>query len=102
MVCKLADLGFARKLDEENSELARTGCGTPLLMAPEVLNGNHYNHKADVWSLGCLYYELIYGFMPFTGYSHQNLRDNLKKGAYALPKSIKLSLAGANFLRECL
>lgn len=37
MTCKIADLGFARKLQED--ELAKTGCGTPLLMAPEVLSG---------------------------------------------------------------
>jgi serine/threonine-protein kinase ULK/ATG1 len=46
-------------------------------MAPEVLGGQYYNHKADVWSIGCLFYELITGFMPFTGISHANLRDNV-------------------------
>jgi len=30
-----------------------------------------------VWSIGCLFYELITGFMPFTGISHANLRDNV-------------------------
>lgn len=83
LVCKIADLGFARKCEENN--LAETGCGTPLLMAPEVLNGKKYSHKADVWSLGCLYYELITGFVPFTGRDHQNLRDNLRKGDYSIP-----------------
>lgn len=100
MTCKIADLGFARKLQED--ELAKTGCGTPLLMAPEVLSGQHYNHKADVWSIGCLFYELLTGFMPFTGFSHQNLRDNLRKGTYQIPKSVKLSLQGVSFLKECL
>jgi len=64
-------------------------------MAPEVLNGNQYDHKADVWSLGCLYYELLYGFVPFTGFSHQNLRDNLKRGQFFLPKTVAISLAGS-------
>lgn len=86
MTCKIADLGFARKLDE--NQLAQTGCGTPLLMAPEVIGGQLYNHKADVWSIGCLFYELLTGFMPFTGISHQNLRDNLKKGVFKIPKSV--------------
>jgi serine/threonine protein kinase len=75
VTCKIADLGLSRKLAE--GEIADTICGTPQLMAPEVLGGQYYNHKADVWSIGCLFYELITGFMPFTGISHANLRDNV-------------------------
>jgi serine/threonine protein kinase len=96
LTCKIADLGFARKLADD--ELAKTGCGTPLLMAPEVLGGQHYNHKADVWSIGCLFYELITGFMPFTGISHANLRENLKKGIFRIPKTVELSLQGVSFM----
>jgi len=71
-------------------------------MAPEVLRGEHYDHKADVWSVGCLFYEMLTGFMPFTGYNHQNLRENLLKGTYKIPKSVKLSLKGLSFLNSCL
>lgn len=100
ITCKIADLGFARKLFDD--ELAKTGCGTPLLMAPEVLGGKHYNHKADVWSIGCIFYELLTGFMPFTGVSQQNLRENLRKGTYKIPNTVKLSLQGVSFLNSCL
>lgn len=96
LTCKIADLGFARKLPED--ELAKTGCGTPLLMAPEVLGGQHYDHKADVWSIGCLFYELLTGFMPFTGISHANLRENLKKGSFKIPKTVEFSLQGVSFM----
>ena len=41
IVIKIADLGFARKLAE--GELAQTRLGTPLIMAPEVLDGNPYD-----------------------------------------------------------
>jgi len=51
-------------------------------MAPEVLRGNHYDHKADVWSLGCLYYEMLTGFTPFTGYNLEDLSDNIARGTY--------------------
>ena len=47
--------------------MSETLIGTPLQMAPEVLYGLMYNHKADVWSLGCLFYEMLTGFSPFTG-----------------------------------
>jgi serine/threonine protein kinase len=61
-------------------------------MAPQVLNGMKYNHKADVWSLGIVYFELLTGFTPFTGRDREDLKKNLEKGAYKLPKKIKLSL----------
>lgn len=77
---KIADLGFARRLQE--SELAETNCGTPLLMAPEILEGELYGHKADVWSLGCLFYEMLTGFPPFTGYDIKSLRANIRQGDY--------------------
>ena len=100
LTCKIADLGFARKLMD--NELAMTGCGTPLLMAPEVLGGQHYNHKADVWSIGCIYYELLMGFMPFTGVNIQNLKENLRKGDFKIPKTVQLSLGCIEFLNACL
>lgn len=98
--CKIADLGFARKLSEDS--LAQTNCGTPLMMAPECLRGDLYDHKADVWSLGCLYYEMLTGFTPFTGISLQNLQENIARGTYQIPKTIRLSTSGFDFLNSCL
>lgn len=51
-------------------------------MAPECLRGDFYDHRADVWSLGCLYYEMLTGFAPFTGFSIQNLQENIARGTY--------------------
>jgi serine/threonine protein kinase len=51
-----------------------------------------YDHKADVWSIGCLFYELLIGFTPFTGRSHRNLHENLEKGTYKIPKTVRLSV----------
>jgi serine/threonine protein kinase len=71
-------------------------------MAPEVLNGKRYNHKADVWSLGVIFFEMITGFTPFTGRDKNDLKRNLEKGQYAIPKSLKISLQGLDFLNGCL
>eukprot|EP00756_Hemistasia_phaeocysticola_P006300 Hpha_TRINITY_DN13766_c0_g2::TRINITY_DN13766_c0_g2_i1::g.142698::m.142698/K08857/NEK1_4_5; NIMA (never in mitosis gene a)-related kinase 1/4/5 len=59
---KLGDFGLARE-----TELARTGCGTPYYMAPEVAKGHwrSYTNKCDVWSCGVLVYELMFLTWPF-------------------------------------
>ena len=97
---KIADLGFARRLDHDS--LAATRLGTPLVMAPEVLEGNKYDHSADVWSLGCIFYEMLTGFSPFTGTNQTNLLENIAKGDYKFPKTLKFSLQGLSFLNMCL
>lgn len=71
-------------------------------MAPEVLNGKRYNHKADVWSLGVIFFELLTGFTPFNGKDKADLKRNIERGQYGLPKNLKLSLEGLDFLNNCL
>lgn len=63
---KLADFGLSKKFgaDSEN-DLAATYTGTPLYMAPEVLRGELYSYPADVWSLGCVAFELMALHSPF-------------------------------------
>jgi len=55
---KLGDFGLA-KVIEETCALARTQCGTPLYMSPELCEGREYDRGADVWALGCILYELM-------------------------------------------
>jgi len=61
---KIGDMGFS-KIQNDINDLSLTYCGTPINMAPEVLNKTFYNFKADVWSLGTLIFEMITGFSPF-------------------------------------
>lgn len=56
---KIADFGFAKLLSSD--DYATTILGSPLNMAPEVLGGNQYNNKADIWSIGACIYEMLYG-----------------------------------------
>jgi NIMA (never in mitosis gene a)-related kinase len=60
----LGDLGLGRYLGTE-SLLAFSQVGTPLYMSPEVLRGEGHDFASDVWSLGCLLYELTMLKTPF-------------------------------------
>ena len=76
--------------------------GTPLFMAPEVLLGDKYDHSADVWSLGCLFYEMLTGYPPFNGTTQTNLLENIAKGDYYIPKTLLFSIQGLSILNMCL
>ncbi|CAE8734018.1 unnamed protein product [Polarella glacialis] len=56
-VVKLGDFGISRVL-EGSIEAAMTVVGTPYYMSPEVCENKPYTFKSDVWSLGCVLYEL--------------------------------------------
>ena len=62
---KLCDFGFARNLGI-NTFVLTSIKGTPLYMAPELIEEKPYDHTADLWSLGCILYELLVGQPPFS------------------------------------
>ena len=58
-VVKLGDFGIARVLNA-TAELARTACGTPYYMSPEICDNKPYNDKSDVWSMGASHHPPAY------------------------------------------
>lgn len=81
---KLGDLGLGRYLDLQ-SILAFSQVGTPLYMSPEVLRGEGHHFASDIWSLGCLLYELATLKSPFQekGLTMDRLFLKIVKGDYA-------------------
>ncbi|XP_018650781.1 serine/threonine kinase [Schistosoma mansoni] len=63
-VVKLCDFGFARVMGW-NTLVLTSIKGTPLYMAPEIIEEKPYDHTADLWALGCILYELFVGTPPF-------------------------------------
>uniref|UniRef100_A0A8C1ZZA6 non-specific serine/threonine protein kinase n=1 Tax=Cyprinus carpio TaxID=7962 RepID=A0A8C1ZZA6_CYPCA len=63
-VVKLCDFGFARAMSVSTLVLTSIK-GTPLYMSPELVEEKPYDHSADLWSLGCILYELHTGAPPF-------------------------------------
>jgi len=72
---KLCDFGWAKELTLENRS---TFCGTVEYMAPEIVGSENYDYGVDIWSLGILLYELLYGHSPFRADNTKNIILNIK------------------------
>jgi len=94
---KIADFGFARHL--ERASLAETLCGSPLYMAPEILQHQSYDAKADIWSAGTVLFEMIAGKPPFNGENHMDLLRNIQRKAVRLPPRVEVSNECVQLLR---
>ncbi len=66
---KILDFGIAKRADSEVQALTKTGevFGTPLYMSPEQCAGNKTDHRSDIYSLGCVLYEMLVGTPPHAG-----------------------------------
>ncbi|NXS08982.1 NEK2 kinase, partial [Neodrepanis coruscans] len=78
---KLGDFGLARILNH-NTSFAKTFVGTPYYMSPEQVNYMAYNEKSDIWSLGCLLYELCALSPPFTACNQKELAEKIREGKF--------------------
>ena len=76
---KIGDLGVSKFLKKD---FAETIIGTPLYIAPEMLKDLPYDYKVDIWSLGCIVYELCALEPPFNGRNVNELYKNIKAGRY--------------------
>jgi serine/threonine protein kinase len=71
-VVQIVDFGIAKMLTQDGQEalnLTQTGevFGSPLYMSPEQCKGEKLDHRADIYSLGCLMYETLVGHPPLQG-----------------------------------
>ncbi|MFD3719872.1 protein kinase [Streptomyces sp. NPDC058674] len=75
----VVDFGITKSSDERH-DITTTGVvtGTPAYMAPETFGGT-FDHRSDLYSLGCLLYEMITGKLPFTGTSWHLINQHLNE-----------------------
>ena len=74
---KIGDLNVCRVINDQ--KLKHTQTGTPYYSSPEIWNNKPYDYKSDIWSLGCLFYEMTSFNLPFKGQSMKEIYDKIEE-----------------------
>lgn len=97
---KISDFGLAKTC--ESDTLLDTICGSPMYMAPEIMKYKKYDTKADLWSLGVIFYQMLTGKTPYTARSHSELMNNIENQEIVFPKCIRVTKEGLDLLLKLL
>lgn len=96
---KLGDFGLSKIM--ASHDFASTYVGTPFYMSPEICAAERYTLKSDIWSLGCIIYELCSREPPFNAKTHFQLVQRIKEGRVAPIPSV-YSPALMTVIKDCL
>jgi len=99
-ILKISDFGLAKTCN--NDDLLNTVCGSPLYMAPEIMKYKPYNTKADLWSLGVIFYQMLTGNTPYIAKNHVELMNNIETQNIMFPAHIKISNDAKDLLLKLL
>ena len=83
---QITDFGLARKFNK--NLMFNTLCGSPMYMAPEIINKRDYNYKSDLWSVGIIMYEMLHGYTPFNVTNFFDLIKFINKNKITINVSI--------------
>ncbi|XP_069824123.1 serine/threonine-protein kinase 33 [Dendropsophus ebraccatus] len=93
---KVTDFGLAVQKGGVGSEnMLQSTCGTPIYMAPEVINAHDYSQQCDIWSIGVIMYMLLSGDPPFMGSSEEKLFEHIKRGDLIFSSAVWQSVSEA-------
>lgn len=98
---KLADFGFAQHMacQDELQSLR----GSPLYMAPEMICSKHYDARVDLWSVGVILYEALFGRAPFASRSFSELEEKIRSNqSIELPTRPRVSPECRDLLQRLL
>uniref|UniRef100_A0A7S0FJV3 Non-specific serine/threonine protein kinase n=1 Tax=Pyrodinium bahamense TaxID=73915 RepID=A0A7S0FJV3_9DINO len=98
---KLIDFGFAYQWNP--STLMKAPCGSISYVSPDVLSGQGYTNKCDLWSLGVIVFILLVGYMPFSGSEEQQIAC-IQAGRYTKKQEpwSKVSNVAQTFVKSLL
>jgi serine/threonine-protein kinase ULK/ATG1 len=101
-VLKLGDFGFCKSFKEADNDMTATMLGSPIYMAPEVLKAETYTSKADMWSLGVVLFEMLYGYCPFETGSIAQLIAKVTTTSVQFPTTTVVSESTQNLIKRML
>eukprot|EP00916_Digyalum_oweni_P014450 GHVL01023699.1.p1 GENE.GHVL01023699.1~~GHVL01023699.1.p1 ORF type:complete len:777 (+),score=104.03 GHVL01023699.1:146-2476(+) len=97
---KVGDFGIAKVL-EHTQDVARTAIGTPYYLSPEMCQEKPYDFKSDIWSLGCVLYEMTTLKHAFDAHSMKGLIIKILRGTYPpIPSNFSSDLC--NLIKDML
>ena len=88
LVAKLTDFGWSNYMRDD--EKRTTVCGTPIYLAPEILEEKPHDESVDLWCIGVLLFELVTAHPPFFGNDIDTLKENILKLKILWPKDINV------------
>ena len=100
-ILKIGDFGLAKK----GHEFTKTIVGTYMTMAPELLTSdgqNLYTAKADLWSIGFVYYQMLFGEYPFFGLSPSEIHADIRNKSGNLQFKFPISNESKDLLNRLL
>ena len=74
---KITDFSLMQRVDDPTLNTSESLWGTPTYMAPEVIEGNRFDNRADIYSFGVMFYEMRTGSPPFEGSPNEILQQHL-------------------------
>ena len=110
---KISDFSFAKVLnhEEKNSLLQQSLVGTPVYSPLQILEGKAYSSKCDIWSLGVLFYQMLFGRFPFIWKAVAKndlngglpkLATEIRKNPLDFPLDVKISKGIKSILEKML
>lgn len=114
-IFKLTDFGLCEKIDEKSLKFQKLEnflrkydskkiniVGSPIYMAPELLKNEIINSKCDIYSLGVMMYELLFGVCPYEEKEFDKLSEKKEKGELLFPPNKTVSIKMRDLLRKML
>jgi len=99
---KLADFGLAKQWEQQSASMMKSFVGTIIYSCPEIVQSQPYTEKADIWSLGCILYELLTLTQPFNANNPLTVAKKIVDEDYEPVSDKEYSPLLAGIVKACM